>query len=153
MFLVKYFGLGSKVLSAKVSEMLVGIGHNHCLLYCTKLKCVVFILKCSSTVQTALKTFLAYLFIFMTCLLLQPKKGVKRKADTTTPGTLIEAGPCDLPYVPPASTPFPAKQPSRRESGRQIKKPTKELHDSQVQEEQNAEVRAPHVYSETKLYM
>ena len=60
------------------------------------------------------------------------KKSLKRKADTTTPGNI----------VPPPTTPGimydspiePMKiggkgQPNRRESGRQIKKPRRELPD------------------------
>ena len=50
------------------------------------------------------------------------KKGVKRKADTTTPTTPL-AGPSELSL----STPKPAKVPARRESTRQIKKPTRDL--------------------------
>lgn len=65
----------------------------------------------------------------------KPKKSLKRKADTTTPGpgNIVTA-----PIVPPIyDPPFePMKiggkgQPNRRESGRAIKKPRKELPDEQ----------------------
>uniref|UniRef100_A0A8C5QAR6 Bromodomain-containing protein 2 n=1 Tax=Leptobrachium leishanense TaxID=445787 RepID=A0A8C5QAR6_9ANUR len=58
------------------------------------------------------------------------KKGVKRKADTTTPTTtaIIATSGHSSP-VPPE--PKPAKIPARRESGRPIKPPRKDLPDSQ----------------------
>ncbi|NXG08541.1 BRD2 protein, partial [Sakesphorus luctuosus] len=68
----------------------------------------------------------------------QPKKGVKRKADTTTPTTTAiiatsggggESSPS--PSAAPAPEPKPAKIPARRESGRPIKPPRKDLPDSQ----------------------
>ncbi|KAG1652762.1 Bromodomain-containing protein 2 [Nymphon striatum] len=52
------------------------------------------------------------------------KKGVKRKADTTTPTNSSES------FMPQSKA---SKISTRRESGRQIKKPTKDLPDSQVE--------------------
>ncbi|GIX87803.1 hypothetical protein CDAR_82812 [Caerostris darwini] len=52
-----------------------------------------------------------------------PKRGVKRKADTTTPLGNLKVEP-DLPSVPEAKM---AKVSTRRESGRPIKKPSKDL--------------------------
>uniref|UniRef100_T1IR09 Bromo domain-containing protein n=1 Tax=Strigamia maritima TaxID=126957 RepID=T1IR09_STRMM len=56
------------------------------------------------------------------------KKGVKRKADTTTP----TANSTYEPVYPLHSEPKASKIATRRESGRQIKKPKKDLPDSQV---------------------
>lgn len=54
----------------------------------------------------------------------QVKKGVKRKADTTTPTTPI-SGMAELPSsVTPAKA---AKIPTRRESTRTIKKPSRDM--------------------------
>lgn len=69
----------------------------------------------------------------MTCVCFPPphkvKKGVKRKADTTTPmGSSFEGagggtgGPGGYPPHSQAPTPKSAKISTRRESGRQIKK-------------------------------
>ncbi|XP_072287320.1 bromodomain-containing protein 2 isoform X5 [Pyxicephalus adspersus] len=59
------------------------------------------------------------------------KKGVKRKADTTTPTTTaIIATSGDSSPLTPSDT-KPAKIPARRESGRPIKPPRKDLPDSQ----------------------
>ncbi|KAE8585175.1 hypothetical protein XENTR_v10021235 [Xenopus tropicalis] len=59
------------------------------------------------------------------------KKGVKRKADTTTPTTTaIIATSGDLSPLQASET-KPAKIPARRESGRPIKPPKKDLPDSQ----------------------
>lgn len=62
---------------------------------------------------------------------LQIKKGVKRKADTTTPTTPIG----DIESV--LSAPKAAKVPARRESTRTVKKPNRDLPEapSQVREE------------------
>ncbi|XP_037079171.1 bromodomain-containing protein 2-like, partial [Pollicipes pollicipes] len=57
----------------------------------------------------------------------QVKKGVKRKADTTTPAM---AGTPDPPFAP--TEPKLTKLGKRRESGRQIKKVVKDLPDSQA---------------------
>lgn len=59
------------------------------------------------------------------------KKGVKRKADTTTPTTtaIIATSGDSSPLTPPETK--PAKIPARRESGRPIKPPRKDLPDSQ----------------------
>lgn len=57
------------------------------------------------------------------------KKGVKRKADTTTPSANTNNY---IPMYQPNTEHKPPKIPARRESGRQIKKPTKDLPDSQV---------------------
>ncbi|KAG8548139.1 hypothetical protein GDO81_026556 [Engystomops pustulosus] len=59
------------------------------------------------------------------------KKGVKRKADTTTPTTtaIIATSGDSSPLTP--SDNKPAKIPARRESGRPIKPPRKDLPDSQ----------------------
>ncbi|XP_073454355.1 bromodomain-containing protein 2 isoform X1 [Aquarana catesbeiana] len=59
------------------------------------------------------------------------KKGVKRKADTTTPTTtaIIATSGDSSPLTPPDMK--PAKIPARRESGRPIKPPRKDLPDSQ----------------------
>ncbi|CAH1786181.1 unnamed protein product [Owenia fusiformis] len=61
------------------------------------------------------------------------KKGVKRKADTTT-HTLLPTSPFD-PLFEPSGTPKVAAKitPMRRESNRQIKKPKKDLVDEQAQ--------------------
>lgn len=56
------------------------------------------------------------------------KKGVKRKADTTTPTANSTYTPVYQPHTDHKSP----KITTRRESGRQIKKPTKDLPDSQV---------------------
>lgn len=63
------------------------------------------------------------------------KRGVKRKADTTTPTTVAKVEPeIVAPPPPPAPLPAPpvakvAKVSTRRESGRPIKKPSKDLPD------------------------
>ncbi|XP_070531967.1 bromodomain-containing protein 2-like isoform X4 [Ptychodera flava] len=60
------------------------------------------------------------------------KKGVKRKADTTTPTALILPPSHEEPMVAlnePLPTGKPAKIPARRESGRKIKPPKKDLPD------------------------
>ncbi|XP_075042575.1 bromodomain-containing protein 2 isoform X2 [Mixophyes fleayi] len=59
------------------------------------------------------------------------KKGVKRKADTTTPTTtaIIATSGDSFPLTPPDLK--PSKIPARRESGRPIKPPRKDLPDSQ----------------------
>ncbi|XP_027487198.1 bromodomain-containing protein 2 isoform X4 [Corapipo altera] len=67
------------------------------------------------------------------------KKGVKRKADTTTPTTTAiiatstggESSPSPSASGAPPDPPKPAKIPARRESGRPIKPPRKDLPDSQ----------------------
>ncbi|XP_035211709.1 bromodomain-containing protein 3-like isoform X1 [Stegodyphus dumicola] len=60
------------------------------------------------------------------------KKGVKRKADTTTPAnTVIE------PVVPPVPPDKVPKLSTRRESGRPIKKPSKDLPETPVSVEPN----------------
>ncbi|KAK6195468.1 hypothetical protein SNE40_000893 [Patella caerulea] len=57
------------------------------------------------------------------------KKGVKRKADTTTPSSYVPTGPpYDTVYQPPRSL----SKSGRRESVRQIKKPKRDLPDDQV---------------------
>merc|ERR1711976_1070044 len=61
------------------------------------------------------------------------KKGVKRKADTTTPSSVLPTAPYDPPYEPSGSTTKPASIPGRRESSRQIKRPKKDLPDDQAQ--------------------
>lgn len=65
-------------------------------------------------------------------VLLSQKKGVKRKADTTTPTTsAITASRSESP--PPLSDPKQAKVVARRESGgRPIKPPKKDLEDGEV---------------------
>ncbi|XP_069800406.1 bromodomain-containing protein 2 isoform X3 [Dendropsophus ebraccatus] len=62
---------------------------------------------------------------------LAKKKGVKRKADTTTPTTtsIIATSGDSSPLTPSENK--PAKIPARRESGRPIKPPRKDLPDSQ----------------------
>ena len=61
----------------------------------------------------------------------QSKKGVKRKADTTTPGSVVNANASfDANFKPAANTPkttLPATIAGRRESHRQIKRPKKDL--------------------------
>jgi hypothetical protein len=57
------------------------------------------------------------------------KKGVKRKADTTTPTSNSKFEPSP---VKSSLEPKPSKIATRRESGRQIKKPLKDLPDSQA---------------------
>lgn len=59
------------------------------------------------------------------------KKGVKRKADTTTPSAIPSS--VDLIIEETSMEPKPSKIATRRESGRQIKKPLKDLPDSQPQ--------------------
>lgn len=54
----------------------------------------------------------------------QVKKGIKRKADTTTPTTPI-SGMTELPTS--VLTPKAAKIPTRRESTRTIKKPSRDM--------------------------
>uniref|UniRef100_S4RBY7 Bromodomain-containing protein 2 n=1 Tax=Petromyzon marinus TaxID=7757 RepID=S4RBY7_PETMA len=68
------------------------------------------------------------------------KKGVKRKADTTTPGP---ATPSTAPPPPPpmAADSKAAKIPARRESGRPIKPPRKDLPDSQQQHQTSKKVK------------
>lgn len=65
------------------------------------------------------------------------KKGVKRKADTTTPGTVItppvECRPPATTFDLDVSLSTPATVTSRRESSRPVKKPKKDLDDDQVQ--------------------
>jgi hypothetical protein len=65
---------------------------------------------------------------------LQTKKGVKRKADTTTPTSVVVAvSPFDTPFDPGVPMP-PRIPPSRRESSsRPIKKPKKDIPDDQAQ--------------------
>ncbi|XP_006001132.1 bromodomain-containing protein 3 isoform X1 [Latimeria chalumnae] len=58
-------------------------------------------------------------------------KGVKRKADTTTPTTSVVTTSSESSPTPKELK--PAKIPSRRESGRPIKPPKKDLPDSQLQ--------------------
>lgn len=72
------------------------------------------------------------LFLEFTVALLSQKKGVKRKADTTTPTTsAITASRSESP--PPLSEPKQAKVVARRESGgRPIKPPKKDLEDGEV---------------------
>lgn len=72
------------------------------------------------------------LFLEFTVTLLLQKKGVKRKADTTTPTTsAITASRSESP--PPLSEPKQAKVVARRESGgRPIKPPKKDLEDGEV---------------------
>lgn len=59
------------------------------------------------------------------CFPLQTKKGVKRKADTTTPSAVFPTTPYDPPYEP--STSKPKALSGRRESIRQIKRPKKDI--------------------------
>uniref|UniRef100_A0A4W3HJN9 Bromodomain testis-specific protein n=1 Tax=Callorhinchus milii TaxID=7868 RepID=A0A4W3HJN9_CALMI len=59
------------------------------------------------------------------------KKGIKRKADTTTPTAPIIATSSES--SPTFTEPKPTKFPSRRESSRSIKPPKKDLPDSQQQ--------------------
>jgi len=66
----------------------------------------------------------------------KPKKSLKRKADTTTPGNLVPTTNNVPPVTYDTSSYEPMKlggkgQPNRRESGRQIKKPRRELPDEQ----------------------
>jgi CCR4-NOT transcriptional regulation complex NOT5 subunit len=62
------------------------------------------------------------------------KKGVKRKADTTTPTAVVPSAPYDPPYEP-ASSGKTAKSiaAARRESSRPIKRPKKDLPEDQAQ--------------------
>ncbi|ELT92995.1 hypothetical protein CAPTEDRAFT_169335 [Capitella teleta] len=53
------------------------------------------------------------------------KKGVKRKADTTTPSAVFPTAPYDPPYEPVANKPKSLN--ARRESIRQIKRPKKDI--------------------------
>jgi len=68
---------------------------------------------------------------------IKAKKGVKRKADTTTPSTVADMSVYDMPYEPPSPTPQPYKagRPAnnRRPSTRPIKKPKKDLPEDQAQ--------------------
>jgi len=68
---------------------------------------------------------------------IKQKKGVKRKADTTTPSTVADMSVYDLPYDPPSPTTLPYKpgRPAnnRRPSTRPIKKPKKDLPEDQAQ--------------------
>ena len=71
---------------------------------------------------------------------LQQKKGVKRKADTTTPtpsAPVVDMSVYDMPYDPPSPTTQPYKpgRPAnnRRPSTRPIKKPKKDLPEDQAQ--------------------
>ncbi|KAM3911137.1 bromodomain-containing protein 2 isoform 1-T1 [Leptodactylus fuscus] len=82
-------------------------------------------LKSLSSAQTMLPVVSA------TAQSLAKKKGVKRKADTTTPTTtaIIATSGDSSPLTP--SDNKPAKIPARRESGRPIKPPRKDLPDSQ----------------------
>ncbi|KAK1165164.1 bromodomain-containing protein 3-like isoform X1 [Acipenser oxyrinchus oxyrinchus] len=66
-----------------------------------------------------------------TQLVSKVKKGVKRKADTTTPTTSIVTTSSESSPTP--AEPRPCKIISRRESGRPIKPPRKDLPDSQQQ--------------------
>ncbi|XP_045429893.1 bromodomain-containing protein 3 isoform X4 [Pipistrellus kuhlii] len=70
--------------------------------------------------------------MFTNCYIYNKKKGVKRKADTTTPTTAaITASRSESP--PPLSDPKQAKVGARRESGgRPIKPPRKDLEDGEV---------------------
>ncbi|XP_059514427.1 bromodomain-containing protein 3 isoform X4 [Myotis daubentonii] len=70
--------------------------------------------------------------MFTNCYIYNKKKGVKRKADTTTPTTsAITASRSESP--PPLSDPKQAKVVARRESGgRPIKPPRKDLEDGEV---------------------
>ncbi|KAM7093299.1 bromodomain-containing protein 3 isoform 3-T6 [Molossus nigricans] len=70
--------------------------------------------------------------MFTNCYIYNKKKGVKRKADTTTPTTsAITASRSESP--PPLSDPKQAKVVARRESGgRPIKPPKKDLEDGEV---------------------
>uniref|UniRef100_UPI00398EECD6 bromodomain-containing protein 3-like isoform X2 n=1 Tax=Pristiophorus japonicus TaxID=55135 RepID=UPI00398EECD6 len=61
------------------------------------------------------------------------KRGVKRKADTTTPSTCAIAASCAESPPPPVVEPKPAKLASRRESGRPIKAPRKDLEEAELQ--------------------
>lgn len=66
-------------------------------------------------------------------MIIQTKKGVKRKADTTTPATtpvpvsLVANSPYDPPYEPIPSRPALIDSANRRGSHRQIKRPKKDL--------------------------
>lgn len=64
--------------------------------------------------------------------MLQTKKGVKRKADTTTPAAIVtNSGGIDPASI--YSPKIPGRlPPTRRESNRQIKKPKRDLPDDQV---------------------
>ena len=70
-------------------------------------------------------------------MLYQTKKGVKRKADTTTPSTVLTVSQLDPVYEPegPSRVP-PGHQPNRRESSRQIKRPKKDLPEDEAQHSQ-----------------
>ncbi|XP_067868114.1 bromodomain-containing protein 3-like isoform X2 [Heterodontus francisci] len=61
------------------------------------------------------------------------KKGVKRKADTTTPSTCAIAASSNESPPLPLAEPKPSKLVSRRESGRPIKPPRKDLEEVEVQ--------------------
>ena len=63
---------------------------------------------------------------------LQTKKGVKRKADTTTPGGVVPTAPYDPPYEPGAKL-SSKSQANRTERTRPIKKPKKDLPEDQAQ--------------------
>uniref|UniRef100_S4RBY5 Bromodomain-containing protein 2 n=1 Tax=Petromyzon marinus TaxID=7757 RepID=S4RBY5_PETMA len=70
------------------------------------------------------------------------KKGVKRKADTTTPGPATPStAPPPPPSPPMAADSKAAKIPARRESGRPIKPPRKDLPDSQQQHQTSKKVK------------
>ncbi|ESP00243.1 hypothetical protein LOTGIDRAFT_52465, partial [Lottia gigantea] len=71
------------------------------------------------------------------------KKGVKRKADTTTPSSYVPTGPpYDTVYQPPRSL----LKAGRRESVRQIKKPKRDLPDDQAQHSsKNKKAKLPDV--------
>ncbi len=64
----------------------------------------------------------------------QSKKGIKRKADTTTPASVLPTAPYDPPYEPVGKGDVAGRiAAGRRESTRQIKKPKKDLPEDQAQ--------------------
>ena len=90
--------------------------------------------------QSAFSWSFAYLLnkkprrVYVLCwytFILQAKKGVKRKADTTTPAPLVANAPMDPTYEPSGSKAGGVG--NRRESTRQIKRPKKDLPDDQAQ--------------------
>jgi hypothetical protein len=78
------------------------------------------------------------------------KKGVKRKADTTTP--VVAPSPYDPVYIEPlASVKTANKITPRRESNRQIKKPKRDLPDDQARNNYDVD-NTPQVFPLTLSY-
>uniref|UniRef100_A0A4W3HMC7 Bromodomain testis-specific protein n=1 Tax=Callorhinchus milii TaxID=7868 RepID=A0A4W3HMC7_CALMI len=86
----------------------------------TQVSCVLFYLCIKHLIVSSFTFFLN-----------KVKKGIKRKADTTTPTAPIIATSSES--SPTFTEPKPTKFPSRRESSRSIKPPKKDLPDSQQQ--------------------